>query len=449
MIELESSQVTLKRTLGVAPVVFLGLAYMSPFAVFDTFGVVSAETHGHVPASYILITIAILFTALSYGKMVKLYPDAGSAYTYTKKTMGSKLGFLVGWSALLDYLFLPMINAVLAGIYLSASFPAVPSWVWVVGLIVIITVMNIAGIKITVSANTLFVLFQLLVAIIFVILTIRAIISGDGGTGFGLNPFFSEEISMNLLFSGAAILALAFLGFDAVTTLSEETIQPEKNIPKAIFWIALIGGAFFITVTYFMQVLYPDVSIFQDIEGASPEIAIHIGGLLFQSVFTSGALISVLASGLAAQTSASRLLFAMGRDGVIPNKWFGKVHPKLQTPVFNIIFIGVLSLSALFLDLVTATSLINFGAFTAFSFVNLSVIVYYFKNKQSMKGASYTRYVLFPLIGLAFLIYLWFSLDAMALGFGLAWFAIGLVYLTWLTKGFKVKPPEYEFVENI
>lgn len=438
----------LKRSLGVAPLVFLGLAYMSPFAVFDTFGVVSEATHGHVPASYILITIAILFTALSYGKMVKIYPDAGSAYTYTKKTMNPQLGFLVGWSALLDYLFLPMINALLAGIYLSASFPGVPAWVWVVGLAVLITIMNLAGIKIAVSANTLFVLFQLLVAILFVILTIRTILLGDGAAGFALNPFYSADIKVNLLFSGASILALSFLGFDAVTTLAEETINPKKNIPKAIFLIALIGGIFFIAVTYFMQSLYPDVSLFKDIEGASPEIAKHIGGIMFQSIFTSGALISVLASGLAAQTSASRLLFAMGRDGVLPKKWFGMLHKKYQTPIFNIIFVGIISLSALFLDLTTATSLINFGAFTAFTFVNLSVIVHYLKNKDLLSRSSILDYLIFPSIGIAFMIYLWISLDHLAVLFGLSWFAIGLGFLLWVTKGFKIQPPEYEFVEN-
>jgi putrescine importer len=196
-----------------------------------------------------------------------------------------------------------------------------------------------------------------------------------------------------------------------------------------------------------MQNLYPDVSVLKNIDGASPEIAKHIGGIFFQSIFTSGALISVLASGLAAQTSASRLLFAMGRDGVIPRKWFGHLHRKRQTPIFNIIFIGILSLCALFLDLVTATSLINFGAFTAFSFVNLSVIMYYWKNKASI-NLSFIGYVIFPAIGLAFLIYLWFSLDKLAMIFGLSWFALGLIYLLWITRGFKVKPPEYQFVEN-
>lgn len=445
---LPSSTNTLKRSLGMTQVVFLGLAYMSPFAVFDTFGVVSAVTHGHVPAAYVLITVAIIFTALSYGKMARLFPEAGSAYTYTKKTISPELGFLVGWSALLDYLFLPMINALLAGIYLSASFPHIPAWIWVVGSVVIITFINIAGIKVAVSANTLFVLFQLLIAVFFVILTTRAIINGEGVEGFTIRPFFSEDIEMSLLFSGASILALSFLGFDAVTTLSEETINPKKSIPKAILLIALIGGIFFISVTFFMQNLYPDVSELKNINGASPEIARQIGGILFQSVFTSGALVSVLASGLAAQTSASRLLYAMGRDGVLPKKWFGKIHKKRQTPVFNIVFVGVLALAALFLNLVTATSLVNFGAFTAFSFVNLSVIAFYIKNKHEQKRISFIGYLVFPLIGLLFTMYLWFSLDRVAIIIGFSWLLVGVCLLLRLTKGFKTRPPEYEFVDE-
>ncbi|TCP30614.1 putrescine importer [Scopulibacillus darangshiensis] len=445
---MQESHGQLERSLKLRHIVFLGLAYMSPFAVFDTFGIVSDTTNGHVPASYILITVAILFTAFSYGKMVKVYPTAGSAYTYTRQTMNASLGFLVGWAALLDYLFLPMINALLTNIYLSSGFPNVPRWVWIVGLIVFITIVNIMGVKIAVSANMLMVVFQSLIALIFVILTIRAIITGDQGH-FVFDPIYSHSMSIPGLFAGASILALSFLGFDAVTTLSEEAIEPKKNVPKGIFLIAIIGGVFFISVTYFMQSLFPDISKLGNIEGASPEIALFIGGKLFQSVFLAGALVSVIASGLAAQTSASRLLYAMGRDRVLPEKLFGYVHPRLKTPVFNIIFLGVLAVSALFLDLATATSFINFGAFTAFSFVNLSVIVYYFKQKRTRTFKSTIGYVIIPLIGLAFNIYLWFSLDLDALILGLIWVAIGVIYLLYLTKFFRNAPPKFDFDETI
>ncbi|HET7578613.1 MAG TPA: APC family permease [Bacillales bacterium] len=442
----------LKRTLKLRHVVFLGLAYMSPFAVFDTFGIVTDTTNGHVPAAYVLILIAVLFTAFSYGKMVKVYPVAGSAYTYTRKTMNSALGFLIGWAALLDYILLPMINALLTNVYLSAEFPAVPRWVWIVGLILAISVMNIAGVKVAVSANTLMVIFQALIAVIFVILTIRSIAVGDFGH-FSIQPFYSKTMNLPSLIAGASILALAFLGFDAVTTLSEETIKPRKTIPRAIFLIAFLGGIFFLTVTYFMQSLFPDVStlkkISENIASASPNIALYIGGIAFQTVFLAGALVSVIASGLASQTSASRLLYAMGRDRILFQKAFGYVHPRLGTPVFNIILIGVIALTSLLLKLGTAISLINFGAFTAFAFVNLSVMAYFVRSQNERTVKSVLGYVVVPAIGFAFNAYLWYSLDAMAMAVGLIWVAIGIIYLLYVTRFFTQAPPEFNFDESM
>ncbi|MFC7392219.1 APC family permease [Scopulibacillus cellulosilyticus] len=436
-----------ERTLKLKHLVFIGLAYMAPFAVFDTFGIVSQTTKGHVPAAYILVTIAVLFTAFSYGKMVKEFPQAGSAYTYTRHTMHPGLGFLVGWASLLDYLFMPMINALLANVYLSTGFPDVPRWVWIVGLIVLITIMNIVGVKIAVSANMLMVLFQLIVAVAFIVLTIRAIVFG--GTGhLSLQPILSNHMPWSAVIAGSSILALSFLGFDAVTTLSEEAVEPKKNVPRGILLIALFGGLFFIIVTFFMQCLIPHVSVLKNVSGASPEIAKLIGGTLFQSIFLAGAFVSVAASGLAAQTSASRLLYAMGRDGVLPKKLFSYVHPKLKTPIFNVVILGIIALTALFLNLTTATSFINFGAFTAFSFVNLSVIAFYFKEKRTSAFGSIIGYIIIPLIGLAVNVYLWFHLDRDAMILGLSWIGAGIVYLLYLTRFFTKAPPEFNFDES-
>lgn len=447
---MSASEGHLQRRLKLRHVVFIGLAYMSPFAVFDTFGIVSDTTGGHVPAAYIVVTVAILFTAFSYGRMVKVYPVAGSAYTYTRRTINSGLGFLVGWAALLDYLFLPMINALLAKIYLSAEFTAVPGWVWIVGLLVVITILNIIGVKISATANVVMVLYQLIIAVVFVVLTVRAILA-DNVVDFTFGPFYSMDMQTAGLFTGASVLALAFLGFDAVTTLSEETIEPKKVMPRAIFIIALLGAAFFTGVTYCMQTLFPDIGSLQaithDIEAASPHIALYIGGILFQTVFLSGAFISVLASGLASQTSASRLMYAMGRDGILFKRLFGYIHARLGTPVLNIIVIGIIALTALFLDLGTATSLINFGAFTAFAFVNLSVIATYLRahGPHIVRGAI--GRLLVPGIGFIINAYLWFSLDRIAMTVGLIWTAIGLVYLLYLTRFFTRKTPQMSMEE--
>ncbi|MDF2683485.1 MAG: Putrescine importer PuuP [Brevibacillus sp.] len=442
---MESTNGKLIRSLKLGHLIFFGLAYMAPFTVFDTFGIVTEKTNGHVPTAYIITTIAILFTAFSYSKMVKVYPSAGSAYTYTKQTMNSSLGFLVGWAAFLDYLFLPMINALLTVIYCSSVFPDVPAWIWCVSIIALTTGINIVGMKISVTANVLMVLFQMLVAIIFVVLTMRAIIYGESGQLLSINPFYSQQMSSATIFTGASILALSFLGFDAVTTLSEETIEPKKNVPRGIILIALIGGIYFIVVSYFMQSLFPDLNSLNNVEGASPEIALYIGGALFQSVFLAGALAACVSNGLATQASAARLLYAMGRDGVLPRKLFGYIHSRFGTPVANILLIGVLCFLALFIDLTTAASFINFGAFTAFTFVNLSVIVYYFKQKKLGTAKSTFSYLIAPLVGIGFNGYLWYNLELTALVIGFVWVGIGIAYLFYITKWVKVKPPEFEF----
>ncbi len=436
----------LERKLKLRHVVAIGLAYMSPFAVFDTFGIASDISSGYVPTAYIIVFAAIFFTALSYGKMVKLYPVSGSVYTYTRNILNPYLGVIVGWITFIAYLALPMINALLAKIYLSAGLPEVPGWAFIVGLIAIISVLNILGVRLAASINILMVLFQVIIGILFIYLNIRSIVTGSASflTMRELIPSMSE---ISPLFSGAALLALAFIGFDAITTLSEETIQPKKVIPKAIMIVAATGGIFFFIVTFFMQSLFRDVSIFNDIEGASPEIAYMIGGNLFLAIFLGGAIFSVFASGLAAQMSASRLLYAMGRDNVLPQKLFGYVHPRLKTPVFNIIFIGLLAMTAIGLSLEMATSLINIGAFTAFSFVNICVIVLFFsKNNRKTIGQVLSN-VVGPGIGLLFILYLWISLDKVSLLIGFIWAVVGFIYLALSTNFFKKAPPEINFDE--
>ncbi|MED0679884.1 APC family permease [Aneurinibacillus thermoaerophilus] len=437
-----------RRTLTLFPLVILGLAYMAPMTVFSTYGVAAQTTHGMVPAAYIVALLAMLFTAYSYGKMVKAYPVAGSAYTYTQKTISPHLGFLVGWSVLMDYLFLPMINFLLSGIFLSAAFPSVPSWIWIILFIAMITGINILGIRMTAKVNGVLVLFQFLVTVIFVALAVKGITNGMGlGTLFSVLPFYNQDVSFSFVLAGASILCLSFLGFDAVTTLSEETIEPKKTVPRAIFLVTFIGGALFTFVSYITQVVYPDFTSFKVVDSAAFEIAQYIGGALFASLFLAGMITSTIASGMSSHASAARLLFAMGREGVLPEKLFGYVHPKYKTPSRNIFLISLFSLSALVVDLATAASFINFGALVAFTFVNLSVIFhYYIRNKQrGIKGAF--LYVLLPLIGSGFTIWLWTNLDKHSIMLGSAWIIAGIVYLLYLTKFFTKQPPQFHFEE--
>ncbi|MGC4379190.1 APC family permease [Fictibacillus sp. Mic-4] len=441
--------VGLKKSLGLWSIVMLGVGYMTPMVVFDTFGIVSNDTGGHVPTSYILALAAMLFTAASYGKLVKVFPMAGSAYTYTAKTIHPNLGFLVGWSALLDYLFLPMVNALLTKYYFEALFPSVPGWVWVVLFVGLVTLVNVFSVNVSANFNTLLVLFQILVIVIFVGLVIHGLVKGEGtGSIFSIQPFFSSHMHISTLIAGATVLCFSFLGFDAVTTMSEETPNAVKTIPRAIFLTALLGGILFIVASYFTQSFFPDVSKFKSPDSSAPEIALYVGGKLFQAFFLAGTFTGTLASGVASHTSVSRLLYVMGRDNVLPAKYFGYVHPKWRTPVFNVIAVGIISLSAIFFNLETATSLINFGALISFTFVNLCVIVHFvLKNKQHKSLKGIWTYILSPIIGAAFVFILWLNLNIDSFMLGIAWAIIGFCYLMYITKMFKEETPQFKFEE--
>ena len=224
--------------------------------------------------------------------------------------------------------------------------------------------------------------------------------------------------------------------------MTEETTEPRRTIPRAILLTALIGGGIFIVLAYFTQLAHPG-SAFTDESSAAFEIATTIGGNLFASFFLAGLVVAQFASGIAAQASASRLMFAMGRDGVLP-RIFGKLQPKFATPVFGIVLTGLVGLVALALDVSTSTSFINFGAFTAFTFVNVSVLATWLRDRTGKRALTW---VVFPVIGAVVDLWLLVNLDGIALVFGLVWLAIGIVVLSAITRGFRRPPPEMTFEE--
>lgn len=437
---------TLKRTLSLGSVVLFGIAYMTPIIVLGTFGILADATGGLVPAAYLAAAVAMLFTALSYGNMARAFPVAGSAYTYVRKSISPQLGFITGWAVLLDYLFLPMAIWLIGAAYLHSAFPDVPQALWVLAFIGVTTGINVIGLRLAKTVNGLLMFIQLLVLAAFVGLAIRYV-WGDASTPlWSLAPFYKEGAQLPLIMGGAAIACYSFLGFDAVSTLTEETRDPRKNIPKAILLITLIGGALFIACSYFVQLAHPSTE-FVNTDAAAYEIARNIGGDLFVSLFLLGLIVGQFTSGLSAQASASRLLFAMGRDGVLPKAFFGKLSERFSTPVPSIILCGLVALLALRMDVTTSTSFINFGAFLAFSLVNLAVIFHYWLAKKQRGSRALLLYLVFPLFGLASNLWLMASLDHLALYLGAGWLCLGLLYLAVLTQGFRRPPPEMSFEE--
>lgn len=437
------THINLRKSLKLRHVVIIGLAYLTPMTVFDSFVIVAEKTAGHVPSAYILALLAVLFTAISYGMLVRQFPEAGSAYTYAQKAISPYVGFMVGWLSLMDYMLLPMINVLLVRIYLSAMFPAAPEWIWVLGCVVVMTICNLRGVNWVANLNTILVFVQIIILLTFIYLVWQGLTQGEGmGTVKSLQPFFSEQTKVLPIVAGATILCFSFLGFDAVTTLSEETFDAKTIIPRAIFLTALYGGIIFISVSFFIQLFFPTLDRLTDPDNSLPDIALYVGGKLFQVILLCCAVVGALASGIASHASISRLLYVMGRDQVFPKKIFAYIHPKWYTPAANVVIIGLVSLSAIFFHLETAITLINFGALIAFTFVNLSVISHFFirqKRNKSIKDILF--YLVMPLMGAAMVGILWLNLEQRSLILGIVWGSIGFIYLLYLTRGFSKPPP--------
>lgn len=439
------SRPKLKRTLTLLPVVMMGLAYMQPMTLFDTFGIVSKLTDGHVAMAYLLALVAILFTALSYGKLVRRFPSAGSAYTYAQKAINPHIGFMVGWSSLLDYLFMPMINILLAKIYFEALIPFIPSWILVVMLTGFMTLSNLRGVKTVANFNSIIVIIQVIIMMAITAMIIYGLLHGEGqGELLSSRPFWSEHASVVAMITGSTILCFSFLGFDGISSLSEETKDAEKVIPRAIFLTALCGGVIFIAVSYFVQLYFPDISRFIHPEESQPEIMLMVAGKGLQTAILFFSCITVLASGMAAHAGVSRLMYVMGRDGVFPVRFFGYIHPEWRTPAFNVILVGGIALSAIFFDLVVAAALINFGALVAFTFVNLSVISqFWIREKRCRTLKDFFNFLLMPLLGALSVGILWINLESSSMTLGLIWAAIGMAYLMLVTRAFRQPVPQF------
>lgn len=449
------SAAKLQKTLGLWHIIIIGLAYIQPMTLFDTFGLVSEESNFHVPTSYIFALIAILLTSLSYGHMIRRYPSSGSAYTYAQKSIHPNVGFMVGWSSLLDYLLSPMVNIILAVIYLEALFPDMNHWVWVIGLTAFMTAINLRGAKFVANFNSMIVFVQLGVIAYFTWMVYQLLEGGINADGtlvdakyqlWSLEPFWNEFTSVAALITGATLLCFSFTGFDSLSSLAEETKDTEKTLPKAIFLTALIAGIIFIISTYFMQIFFPNdpKTYFEDIAATQPDILQAVGGVAFKTVVLYFAIVTVMASGISAHAGVSRLMYVMGRDGVINKKIFGHISPKNYTPSYNILIAGAVALTAGFMDLDFVVSLISFGALTAFSFVNLSVISRYaLRDGRTKSAKEIMNFVVVPLLGFISVFALWLEVDEASLKYGLIWAFGGILYLGYKTKGFKHPAPQH------
>jgi putrescine importer len=412
--------------------VLFGLAFVGPTAPYTFFGIGSSKSHGHFALVYLIAVVAVSFTAFSYGRMASAFPEAGSTYAYASKALHPIAGYLSGWVMILDYLLMPMLCVIIVGATLGRLVPGIPYAVWVFLTAATITSINLSGIEMTSRVTIAFSAVLGASIIWFVAAALHALAHGAGaGTWLSIKPFYDPKTySLSAIMSATPIAVLSFLGFDGISTLAEDAKDPTKNIARATILVCLVAGTIFIVQTWLGQLVWPDYSKFKNQETAFSEIGRLIGGLPLYYLIASLVVMQAWVSAIASQASASRMLFGMARDGRLPNRVFGYVHPVLRTPMYSILLMGgVACIGALLLDLDKAAELVNFGACLGFMAVNLSVFGQYFIRERQRSGWRIWKNLVAPGFGFLVCLYIWLSISHLAMVVGACWTAIGLLYL--------------------
>ena len=439
----------LRRGMGLWDVVLYGVLFMVIIAPHSIWGLVQQDALGMSTLVYIVGFIAIFFTALSYVRMSNKFPIAGSVYSYVQRGINPHVGFISGWLILLDYCITPALLYVMVANWGTMLVPNSPWYLWVIVFVVFNTFVNIRGISMTRGIDFIIFAVEILAVIAFIALGCNFIMGGGGAGEFNADPLWQPgKVDAHFLAAGISIAALNFLGFDGISTLAEETNEPQKNIGRGILIALGLIIVCFVAQTYIASLVQPDW------QSWSPEHAENawfygcqmIGGDLFMNIML---IINIVAIGIAnimnAQLAASRLLYSMGRDAVIP-RIFGKVHPKYQTPWVGAIFIGAVALVlSLVLTMADLATLVNFGALASFIMLNFAVFWYFFiKEKKRYSFGNIVKYLICPWLGILILGYVFTGFDVMTYIMGVSWFVIGFIICAVKSKGFKEVPDAFK-----
>jgi putrescine importer len=423
----------LKRALGLWDLVFYGIILIQPTAPMPLFGVVSQEARGHVVTTVLIAMCAMLFTAISYGRMARAYPSAGSAYTYVGREIHSGLGFITGWSMAMDYMLNPIICTIWCSKAAMNLVPEIPYPVWAVFFALLFTLLNLRGIRATARTNEVLVMAMSVVIVYFFIAAVRYVFHMPA-VSF-TRPFYDPAtFSWGAISTGTSIAVLTYIGFDGISTLSEEVHDPRRNILLATVLTCLITGVLATLEVYAGQLVWPDYKTYPDVDTAFVYVAGRAGGVVLFQVVNMTLLVATIGSGMGSQLGAARLLYGMGRDNTIPRSFFGVIDFRRGIPRNNVIFTGAVALAGAFaMSYQLGAELLNFGAFIAFMGVNAAAFTHYFLREDRKSWNAFLP----PVLGFVICFYIWLSLRTPAKIAGGIWLTIGIIYAAVKTNGFR------------
>ena len=416
-----------RRVLRLQDLVLYGIIIIQPTAPMPVFGVVSQQARGHVVTAVLIAMVAMLFTAISYGRMARVYPSAGSAYAYVTNEIHPSLGYLTGWSITMDYLLNPIICTIWCSKAAGNFLPFIPYPLLAVAFALLFTILNLRGIEASARLNQWLAYSMGAVVVLFFGYAVAYLLHQPALSGADfLRPFYDPKtFSVGALSSGTAIAVLTYIGFDGVSTLSEEVENPQRNILLATVLTCLITGVLASLEGYAGQLIWPDFHHYPDVDTAFVYVAARAGGMFLFTIMNLALLVATLGSGFGSQLGAARLLYGMGRDNVIPQKFFGKLDPVRQIPRNNVLFSGALAIiGALTLSYQLGAELLNFGAFIAFMGVNASAFTHYCIRQGKRAWTDWLP----PAAGFLVCLYIWLNLSHPAKITGGIWLGAGLLY---------------------
>jgi amino acid transporter len=429
-----ASPVTLRRSLRFWDLVLYGIILIQPTAPMPSFGVIYQEAHGHVVTAILCAMVAMLFTSVSYGRMARMYPQGGSAFMYVGRELHPSLGYLTGWCMAMDYILNPLICTIWCSKAAQNFLPGTPYIAWAIFFAAMFTLLNLNGVETSARINTMMAAALGVVIVLVVISMTRYLWHLPGQpASFYTSPFYDpSRFSSAALFRGTSIAVLTYIGFDGISTLSDEAKSPERNIPRAIILTCFVTGVLASIEVYLGQLVWPRGLSFPDIDTAYVHIAGRAGGPLMFAIVNGALLLATIGSGMASQLGAARLLLAMGQDGAIPKRFFGAVHPKNRIPRNNVLLIGAICLAgAMVISYERGAELLNYGALLAFMGVNVSSAVLGWRQG----GVKQWLPILLSILGFVICLFIWLNLGTLAKIAGTIWALVGVA--VWFLHGRK------------
>ena len=431
----------LRRALTLWDLILYGMIVLQPVAPMSAFGALSDRGRGHVVTAILVAMVAMLFTAISYGRMARAYPSAGSAFTYVAQEIHPAAGYVTGWGMVMDYIVNPLICVIWCAGQAHEFAPAIPDWGWKIIFAVAFTLLNLRGIKTSARVNAGLTAGMSAVVIVIFVSAVRYIF-GHPHTDphFFTRPFYDPQtFTLGNLFGCTSIAVLSYIGFDGISTLSEEAENPRRNIMLATVLTCVVIGILSAAEVYVAQLVWPATEPFPNPDTAYVWAAARMWGPLFTIVGVT-LVVANFGSGMGAHIGAARLLYGMGRSNALPRSFFGAIDPRHQVPRNNVIFVGVLALiGSFFLTFGRGIELLNFGALIAFMGVNAAAFVRYFLHAEEKKVWNFIP----PVLGFLICFALWLSLSRPAQILGGLWMIAGIIFGIWKTRWFR-EPLSFE-----